>query len=171
MTKRHLPGAGLMAFGTAVLVMAAGLVMPSSASAMTPALAPAAAMKYQVCWWQVDQPDASFECFHDYFKGATAVVDVPSGNCWSNNQQGGVVQVKLSGQWVDIPGVVVQYGQGLGCTDSSAPYLSFARLPVKTKKFGTMQLRFLVPFNGSTDISPTTVVCVRWSKNKKFCQD
>jgi hypothetical protein len=148
-------------------VITAGLFAPSSATTLTPT----AAAKYQVCWWQVDQPDASFDCFHDSFKGATAVVNVPSGNCWSNNQQGGSVQVKLNGQWVDIPEVAVQYETGINCTDASTPYMSFARLPVKTKRFGTMQLRFLVPFNGSTDISPTTVLCVRWTKNKKFCQD
>jgi uncharacterized membrane protein len=167
MVRAHLPRGGLAAIVTAVLVAAAGPFAPSPASAATPA----AAAKYQVCWWQVDQPNASFDCAHGSFTGATAVVNVPSGNCWSNNQQGGTVQVNLNGQWVDIPGVAVQYETGLYCTDASAPYMSFARLPVKTKRFGTMQLRFLVPFNGTTDIAPTTVLCVRWTKNKKFCQD
>jgi hypothetical protein len=166
--------AGMSRFGVrgvivgiaAMSVVLGGLVGPAAA------VSPTAKLKYQVCWWQVDQPDASFECFHTYFTGPTAVVDVPSGNCWSSNQQGGTVQVKLSGQWVDIPGVPVQFtDQEIGCTDQSIPYMSFAKLPVKTKKFGTMQLRFLIPFNGSTDVSPTTIVCVRWSKNSKFCQD
>lgn len=164
--RRSLPRAFLVALAGAAVVLL-GLIAPPAASAM----APDAVKKYQVCWWQVDQPDDSFECFHNYFTGATAVVDVPTGNCWSNNQQGGTVQIKLNGGWTDVPGLGVQYEEGLYCTDPSVPYVSFVRLPVKTKKFSTMQLRFLIPFNDTIDTSVTTVVCVRWSKNSRFCQD
>lgn len=145
-----------------------GLVLvglPASAEAT----APQAVKRYQVCWWRIDHPADSFEC-RESFRGGNAVVRIPTGSCWSNDQQGGTTQIRRPVGWVNMATLPVQYQTGPYCTDPEIPYSSYIRLTTPTADYAVKRLRFLIPFNEGIDVSATTVVCVRWIRYKKFCR-
>lgn len=150
-----------------VAMLSAGLQTPVAAVDIGAGVG--SAKSYEVCWWRVDAPADSYEC-RSPFKGPTGAVDIPTGTCWTSDQQGGLTQNLQQGQWVDLPSVGVQYKPSIYCQDPEIPFASYVRWKFKAATMAKTQLRFLVPFEETTDISAATVVCVRLATYRKMCR-